>query len=167
MSPHAALQLFLLRHADAGDPGAWRGDDDDRPLSSKGERQAERLGAFLAGLSFRTDALVSSPKVRARRTAEIVGEAIGVGVRLDDRLGWALDPATVDAIVADAGGPRRVVLTGHDPDFSHLLASLSGAEDLSMKKGAFARLDVTGRVADRQAVLRWLVPPDLLDPDRG
>jgi phosphohistidine phosphatase SixA len=69
--------------------------------------------------------------------------------------------------VADAGGPRRVVLTGHDPDFSHLLASLSGAEDLSMKKGAFARLDVTGRVADRRAVLRWLVPPDLLDPDRG
>lgn len=167
MSPKADLQLYLLRHADAGDPEAWRGDDADRPLSDKGERQAERLGAFLADVGFRTDAIVSSPKVRARRTAEIVGEAIGSGVRLDPRLGSGIDPRAVDAIVADAGASRRIVLAGHDPDFSELLAWLSGSDDLSMKKGAFARVDVTGRVADGRAVLRWLVPPDLLDPDRG
>jgi hypothetical protein len=47
------------------------------------------------------------------------------------------------------------------------MASLSGDEDLSMERGAVARNDVSGRVADRRAVLRWLVPPDLLDPDRG
>jgi phosphohistidine phosphatase len=160
------LELYLLRHADAGDPAAWRGDDDDRPLSEKGELQAERLGAFLAGLGFRADALISSPKARARRTAEIVGEAIGAGVRLDDRLGGGVGPETVDAIVAEAGGPSRVVLAGHDPDFSQLLSWLSGADGLSMKKGAFARLDIRGRVADGRGTLRWLVPPDLLDPDR-
>ena len=167
MSPHADLQLFLLRHADAGDPAAWRGDDDERPLSEKGERQAERLGAFLAGIGFRPDALVSSPKVRARRTAELVGEAIGAGVRLDERLGAGVGPTTVDAIVTDLGGPRRVVIVGHDPDLSHLLTWLSGADALAMKKGAFARIDVTGAVAGGRATLRWLVPPDLLDPHRG
>jgi hypothetical protein len=35
-----------------------------------------------------------------------------------------------------------------------------------MKKGAFARIDVRGRVADGRGALRWLVPPDLLDRDR-
>jgi phosphohistidine phosphatase len=166
VSPKADLELYLLRHADAGDPEAWRGDDADRPLSEKGELQAERLGAFLAGLGFRADVILASPKVRARRTAEVVGAAIGLGVRLEPRLAGGFDAATVDAIVAAAGGPRRLVLTGHDPDFSELLAWLTGGSGLTMKKGAFARIDVRGSVADGRAALRWLIPPDLLDPDR-
>jgi len=165
VSPSADLQLFLLRHADAGDPEAWRGDDADRPLSAKGEAQAERLGAFLAGIGFTTDAVISSPKVRARRTAEIVAAAIGATVRLDERLGRGFDASVVDAILRDAGHPRRPVLAGHDPDFSELLSSLVGTE-LELKKGAFARVDVRGRVADGRGALRWLVSPDLLDRDR-
>lgn len=162
----ADLQLFLLRHADAGDPEAWRGDDAARPLSEKGELQAERLGSFLAELGYRPDAVVSSPKVRARRTAEIVCGAIGVKVRLDERLGGAFGPAEVDAIAADAGLPRRLMLVGHDPDFSELLAELSRADGVTMKKGAFARIDVRGTVADGRGTLRWLVPPDLLERAR-
>lgn len=166
MSPASDLHLFLLRHADAGDPAAWRGDDADRPLSEKGELQAERLGSFLAEIGFRTDALISSPKLRARRTAEIVGAAIGSAVRLDDRLAGGFDASTVDAILADADHPKRPVLAGHDPDFSELLAWLAGAHNLTMKKGAFARVDVKGPVAGGRATLHWLVPPDLLDRDR-
>ena len=85
------LQLYFLRHADAGDPEGWTGDDAARPLSAKGERQAERLGAVpRAGSASEPDAIISSPKVRARRTAEIVGGRSGVGVRLEDRLGRRL-----------------------------------------------------------------------------
>lgn len=158
-------QLHLLRHADAGDPMAWRGDDDARPLSELGIRQAERLGTFLAEIGFRPDAVISSPKVRARQTADIVATAIGAGVRSDDRLGAGVGPEVVDAVLADAGHPERPVLVGHDPDFSHLLAWLGGADGVTMKKGAFARIDVKGRVADGRGALRWLVPPDLLEPD--
>jgi phosphohistidine phosphatase len=160
------LQLFLLRHADAGDPEAWAGDDAARPLSEKGELQAERLGAFLAEIGFQPDAIVSSPKVRAHRTAEIVGAAIGVGVRIDDRLATGFEPAAVDAILADAGGPARPVLVGHDPDFSQVLGWLANADGVTMKKGAFARVDVRGAVADGRGTLRWLIPPDLLDRSR-
>jgi phosphohistidine phosphatase SixA len=160
------LQLCLLRHADAGDPDAWSGDDDERPLSEKGELQSERLGSFLAEVGFRPDVIVSSPKARARRTAEIVGAALGVGVRLDDRLGAGLDPAAVDAVLADADDPRRPVLVGHDPDFSEILGWLANADGLTMKKGAFARVDVRGAVAGGRGTLRWLVPPDLLDRER-
>lgn len=169
MSPtdRATLHLHLLRHADAGDPEAWRGDDAARPLSAKGEAQAERLAAFLSVAGFRPDAIVSSPKVRARRTAEIVADALGLSVRLDDRLAGGFDPGTVDAILSDAGDPARPVLVGHDPDFSSLLGWLAGTDALTMKKGAFARLDVRGPIADGRGTLRWFVPPDLLDPERG
>jgi phosphohistidine phosphatase len=161
-----ALQLYLLRHADAGDAEGWAGDDASRPLSEKGERQSERLGSFLADVGFRPDAIVSSPKVRALRTAEIVGEAIGVGVRSDERLAGGFDPATLDAITADARGPQRIMVVGHDPDFSEILAWLTQADGVTMKKGALARVDVRGAIADGRGTLRWLVPPDLLDPER-
>ena len=161
-----SIQLYLLRHADAGDPEAWSGPDDERPLSSKGEAQAERLATFLHGVRLAVDAVISSPKVRARRTAEIVADGLGAKVRIDDRLGGGVRPSTVDEILRDAGGPTRAMIVGHDPDFSELLATLTGARELSMKKGALARVDLRGPVADRRGTLRWLVPPDLLDRER-
>lgn len=163
----ATTELYLLRHAHAGDPEGWTGDDAARPLSAKGEGQSERLGSFLAGVNFRPDAIVSSPKIRARQTAEIVAGHLGVEVRLDDRLAGGFDATTVDAILADLGQPVRPVLVGHDPDFSELLGWLARAGGLTMKKGALARVDVAGPVASGQGTLRWLVPPDLLEGRRG
>jgi phosphohistidine phosphatase len=161
-------QLYLLRHADAGDPDTWTRDDAARPLSAKGREQAERLATFLHGVRLTVDAVISSPKVRARETAEIVADGLGHAgkVRIDDRLAGGVRPATVDEIVRDAGSPQRVVIVGHDPDFSELLSSLAGASDLTMKKGAMARVDVRGRIAEADGTLRWLVPPELLDRDR-
>ena len=157
-----SVQLHLLRHAHAGDPARWSGPDEARPLSAKGEDQAERLGRLLASAGFRPDAIVSSPKIRAARTAEIVGRALGVEVRLDERLGGPLDLVTIEAILFDLDEPERPVLVGHDPDFSELAASLSGAPTLAMRKGAFARIDASRPLEPGAGTLRWLVAPDLL-----
>jgi len=156
------MQLGLLRHAHAGDPGAWDRPDDLRPLSDKGRQQAERLGRVLAAAGFVPDAVLTSPRVRAHETAEMVADRLGVPVRIDPRLGSSLDLATVEAILDDAGGPVRPVLVGHDPDFSDLLALLTGSPGLRMRKGAFALLDVERPLSPGSAQLRWLVPPDLL-----
>ena len=159
-----ATELYLLRHAHAGDPSAWDGPDADRPLSDKGEGQSERLGAFLAGIGFRPDAVITSPKVRAARTAEIVAGHLGVGVAVDERLAGSLGLEAVEAILRDAGDPRRAVLVGHDPDFTDLVSELCGSREIPMRKGALARIDVERPVAAGRGVLRWLVPPDLLKP---
>ena len=156
------MQLGLLRHAHAGDPGAWDRPDDLRPLSDKGRQQAERLGRVLAAAGFVPDAVLTSPRVRARETAEMVADRLGVPVRIDARLGGFVDLATVEAILDDAGGPARPVLVGHDPDFGDLLTLLTGSSGLRMRKGAFALLDVERPLTPGSAELRWLVPPDLL-----
>ena len=158
-------ELYLLRHADAGDPETWKGDDADRPLSGKGEKQAERLGAFLAGTAFRADVILTSPKVRALKTAEIVAGHLGSSAKVDDRLAGGLDADAVESILRDAGDPEQVVLTGHDPDFTELLQSLT-ASSVEMKKGAIARIDIDRPLADGKGRLMWLVPPDLLKPAR-
>jgi len=159
------IELHLLRHADAGDPMAWKGSDAARPLSGKGEKQAERLGRFLKEVGFRPDAIITSPRVRAAGTAEVVARHLGVPVATDDRLAGAVDLAAVEAILRHAGNPSRPVLVGHDPDFSDLLEGLTGLSGLTMKKGAFVRID-TERLEPASGTLRWLIPPDLLKPDR-
>jgi phosphohistidine phosphatase len=159
-------ELHLLRHAHAGDPLAWDGPDDRRPLSNRGEKQADRLGRFLATMGFLPDAIITSPKARAAQTAEIVGQRLGVAVGVDERLGGQLGIDDLEGVLRDAGDPERPVVVGHDPDFTELLAILCGASGVTMQKGALARIDVRRPLEPGGGTLRWLVPPDLLRPDR-
>src|SRR4051794_31757184 len=157
-----SVQLYLVRHADAGDPGEWSGDDAQRPLSGKGRGQASRLGQFLAGVGVTPDVIVSSPKVRAKETAELVAASLGLEVALDDRLAGGANLDAVEQLLADRGDPVRPMIVGHDPDFSDIVAELCQTEAAPMRKGAFARIDVERPLRPGGGVLRWLVPPDLI-----
>ena len=158
----AEVQLHLLRHAHAGDPLKWHGPDESRPLSEKGRLQAERLGRFLAGARFQPDVILSSPKLRALETARLVAAPLGLSVAVDEALAGMLDVEALEAILAAAGDPRRPLLVGHDPDFSQLAATLTGAPDLLVRKGALVRIDLERPIEPGTGILRWLVPPDLL-----
>jgi phosphohistidine phosphatase SixA len=160
------MLLHLVRHAHAGDPEAWDGPDAARPLSEKGRSQAERLGRFLADISFQTDAILTSPKLRAAQTAQIVAGHLGVVVADDERLAGSLDLETLDALLTDAQDPERPVIVGHDPDFSELLALLCDTERAPMRKGALARIEVDRPLRPGGGTLRWLIPPDALRPER-
>jgi phosphohistidine phosphatase len=155
------IHLSLLRHADAGDPMGWRGNDADRPLSSKGHLQVERLADHLAGARFGADLVLTSPKVRAHETAEPIANRLGAKLVVDDRLGAGFDVEDVEAMLRAHGDPKDVVLIGHDPDFSELLSTLVGV-DLPMKKAALARLEPDRPLSAGDARLQWLLPPDAL-----
>jgi phosphohistidine phosphatase len=157
------FSLFLLRHAHAGNPDSWTGDDAARPLSDRGKDQARRLGKLLAQRGVVPDTILSSPKVRARQTANIVGDALGVGVTSDDRLAESFDLDSLAELMAGVGS-GSLMIVGHDPDFSEMLATLVGATDMPMRKGAIARIDLAVPIGPGCGVLRWLLPPELL-PD--
>lgn len=161
MNGSADLELYLLRHAHAGTPSEWSGDDAKRPLSPKGRRQAERLGQFLAQRGILPDSIVASPKLRAKQTAELVADALGIAVSIDERLAGPLDVDDIEAITDGAGG-TSILLVGHDPDFSDLAAALCGAGYMPLKKGAIARIDASLPLQPGSGILRWLLPPDLL-----
>lgn len=159
------IALYLLRHAHAGDPARWDGDDAARPLSEKGRRQARDLGGLLAEIDEAPDLFITSPRVRAVQTAEIVARALRnrVKVVVDDRLGGALDPALVTEILLAAGPALRPCLVGHDPDFSELLGEFVGTSPIPMKKGSLARVDFAeSEVAPGRGILRYLVPPEVV-----
>lgn len=157
------LTLYLLRHADAGDPMAWTTDDAERPLSKKGRRQAKRLAGHLKDLDVRPDSILTSPKVRASATAKIVGRAVRRKPVVDDRLTIDFGSAALAALVAGlAPDTGSVMLVGHDPDFSDAASWLVGAP-IPMRKGALAVIDLADREAGAgRGSLRWLLPPDAI-----
>jgi phosphohistidine phosphatase len=159
--PPNAVRLHLLRHAHAGDALEWQGDDDLRPLTSRGRKQAERLGRFMCEHGIRPDVIVSSPLVRALQTAEIVAAELGMTVRRDARLASDFGKGDLWALL-DELGAREPLLVGHEPDLSALLSYLTDSPGLPMKKGTLATVDLETRLADGDGVLRWLLPPDLL-----
>ncbi len=125
--------IWLLRHGDAED-GAGK-PDSERELSSKGERQARDAGRALKALGVEPDACLSSPKARARRTAELACAPHGLSPEVDERLaGGGFDPFEL------AAGRGQVLLVGHEPDLSRALALATGSR-VKFKKGALAACD--------------------------
>jgi len=76
--------IYLVRHAKAGERRLWTGDDVERPLSKRGWRQSEAIGARLAKKGAR--ALYSSEYVRCMQTLEPLGRLIGAQVAVEPRL---------------------------------------------------------------------------------
>jgi len=95
--------LHLLRHGAAGSRTEWVGDDRLRPLSPKGARQADDVGAAFAGAGI--ERILSSPYRRCRETVEPLADRIGVGIEEVEALaeGAPLEAAlALVALVADS-----------------------------------------------------------------
>jgi phosphohistidine phosphatase len=127
-----APMIWLLRHAHAesGSPDA------ERPLSAKGERQARAVGLALAVLGVELDACLSSPRVRARDTARLVCEPLGIEP-LEER---ALRGGPFDPVEVATGHGESVLLIGHDPDLSMAVHDTTGAQ-VRMPKAGLAAID--------------------------
>ena len=112
--------MYLVRHAEAesGTP------DELRRLTQHGVKQAEDLGRKFASRGIRPDAIVSSPLVRARQTAEAIAAAVGGATETDERLAPGARVDELRAVVEGRGD--TVVVIGHQPDCGQIAASVSG-----------------------------------------
>lgn len=157
------MNLYIIRHADAGNPKQWRGDDADRPLSELGHRQARALGEAFRNHQLPLDAVVSSPAVRTRETAEdfLDGwpntpplhfhDLLAPGEMRRRKLGKAL--AALDA--------ENVAIVGHDPDLPAFLGWLIGIDpgNIYLEKGAAALVHFDDSLEKGDGQLMWTVSP--------
>ena len=145
-----SIQVWFLRHGEAvaHDAGA----DFDRELTPRGERQSVAAGRGLRRSGVEFSACYTSPRVRARATAELACEALGVGVEVAESLsgGFAVDDL-VDLLHAHADGDR-ILLAGHEPDFSQVVHDLTGAR-VDFKKGGVAAVRLENPNAGELIVL--------------
>jgi phosphohistidine phosphatase len=154
------LRLYFLRHGKAWSRADWREDDDLRPLTDAGEALVRAEGRAMKAMGLAPDVIATSPLARARRTAEIVAEELGMSGRLveDTRLAHGFDARRLAEIVVRHADAASLMLVGHEPGLSATVAELTGGGRVDFKKGGLARVDVKGSQLD-DGILAWLLTP--------
>jgi phosphohistidine phosphatase len=160
------MKLYFLRHGVAYEREEWQGENDElRPLTDEGVEDMKREARTLRDMGLKLDTVVTSPLVRARQTAKIVAKKLEMDVQEDTLLKPGFDVEALGALLARHSSARRLMLVGHEPDFSRTIAQLIGGGMVDMAKGGLARVDTDDDAADNRLLrgsLIWLLTPKLL-----
>lgn len=159
------MELYIVRHADAipqGDPSF--ADDAARPLTPRGLEQARAVAEVLVRKGVPLGAVVTSPLLRAKQTAEEIVRS------------WPSSPPALHVCDQLAPGSRRrklaraleefgaqaVAAVGHEPDLSQFTAWLMGSKKAKIKlaKAGIACLRSDNGLGKGTCSLTGLVAPE-------
>lgn len=151
------MDLILWRHAEAQEAGEGQ-DDLARALTSKGEKQALRVGGWLDRTLPDAAKVLSSPARRCEQTALALGRKYKVRMELQ--------PGTTVAQILEAAqwpvARQPVVIVGHQPELGDVLAQLLGMNgSCPIRKGAAWWLRTRERAGDDQTIVVAVQSPDL------
>ncbi len=152
------MRLYFLRHGLAED---FAGSDYSRALTDRGQRRVAISAEVMQRLKIQPARIFSSPRLRARQTAEIVAATLKRPLDLAEAVDFGFDLSDIRALTKDLPGDAEVMFVGHNPDMSLLVHKLTGV-NVSMKKGGLARVDLLSKRA-RQGELVWLIAPKVFD----
>lgn len=120
-------KLILMRHAKS-DWSTNAASDFDRPLASRGRKDAPRMGRWLHENIPVPDKFISSPAQRTRETALCVAEAIGFpgeDIVWEHRVYDGSLHDLLDVIDAHAADANILLLVAHNPGLDSLLEYLT------------------------------------------
>ncbi|MFC5438239.1 SixA phosphatase family protein [Rhodanobacter umsongensis] len=149
-------ELILLRHAEAV-PIETTGDDQQRPLSARGEQEAQAAGLWLAAHGVRPERVLCSATRRTDETSRLALAAIDAAP-VPLMLGEIYDasPGELLALLDQHDDAGTVMLVGHNPGIERLVALLvEGRSDefRGMPLGALAVLHLNGSLEPGNARL--------------
>lgn len=161
------MDLYFLRHGKAFKRSPKFRPDSIRPLTPEGEELMHDVAAGIKRLELDFDLILTSPYIRAAKTAEIFHEVIKEGkLQVTKSLISEADPLEViHEIEQKYSKQESIVLVGHEPHMSHLMSVLlSGDQTMSidLKKSGFAKLCIDDLTPGKCACLKWLMTPSQL-----
>ena len=154
------MNLYLMRHADAGVPRENPKLDAKRGLVKEGKEQCMLMARMLGTLKVQVDVIVASPLKRAQQTAQFVGTELGYEAKVEVSAALAPDAdyAIFQKLIAKYADREGVLLVGHNPNLFKFLGRIitgNGGAGVRMRKGSVARIDM-----DRHPpLLQWLIDP--------
>lgn len=156
------MKLYLVQHADAKSKDV----DETRPLSDKGQTDAQNMAAFLKGANITVDEIVHSGKLRAEQTAEALAAGVWQG-KMPSKLDGIKPNDSTDHLcntVMAAGGDLMVV--GHMPFVARAASRcLTGSESailMRFEPGAVACFERQDEGGEYHWSLEWFVKPSML-----
>ncbi len=153
------MDLIFWRHAEAFD--AVDGQEDLlRELTTKGEKQAAKMGHWLDRQLPEGVRVMCSPATRAEQTARSLGRKYKLKSEL-------LPDATAVELLEAVGWPHSkmsVVVVGHQPVIGHCIAYLLSipVSELPVRKGAVWWLRSRVREGAPQTVVVTVQTPELI-----
>ncbi|MDG6915010.1 MAG: phosphohistidine phosphatase SixA [Nitrososphaerota archaeon] len=161
------MELFILRHAEAGKALRARSRDAERSLTEKGKEELEEVARALSGLKMKPDYIVSSPLNRSKETAEAVAKALKARDRVQvwDELKPEGSRQAFFGRLSQLKPESNVLCVGHEPYLTQAVNELmghSGAPRLVLRRCGLARVSITAFLPKTEGELRWLLTPRLL-----
>ncbi len=151
-------KLYVVRHADAGHRSGRTEPDEARPLSDRGQRQADGLRDQLDDPAITR--LVASPYVRCVQTLVPLGDLLGIVVELDERLAEGQGALGALALAAELRDTTAAVCSHGDVIPDLLEALLAGGTKLKGElKWQKASTWVLSWDGDHLAKGKYLPPP--------
>jgi len=163
------VEIWLLRHAKA-EEGQPATPDEERALTPGAREKMRSAAREIARLEPKLDAILTSPLLRARQTAEPVARALSLegAVFETDALSPDADPKDILREI-EKRRLGRVLAVGHMPHLGKLLGYLlTGRSNtlVEIKKGALARVEFEGETPKPPGTLTLLLTSKAL-ADRG
>jgi phosphohistidine phosphatase len=155
------MRLILVRQGIAAPLGGTLTHDEDRPLTLQGARRFSQVAAALVRIAPRPRAILTSPLLRARQTADLAAKAWR---DLQPEIVPALATGNYRSILLVLSGfedEDTVVLVGHENWMSELTARLldsKSARGFRYRKGGVALIELGLDQPSRGALL-WFIPP--------
>ena len=150
--------IFILRHGKAEDlTESETKTDFDRKLTEDGKTKTKKLSLFFNKLEENIDLVLSSPYIRAKETAEIFVSNLDPKpeLKIVDFLSSGVSSKEISKGLADYFSHNKILIVGHAPDLEIFLGRLIGAENIMLKKGALAKVSLSG--INLSGDLEWLV----------
>jgi phosphohistidine phosphatase len=154
------MDLLLWRHAEALDASEDQPEDMLRPLSPRGNKQAQRMAKWLDQHLPEGVRILSSPALRCESTV--------AALRRKYKLCPELAPdGDAQAVIDLAQWPEArtpVLIVGHQPTLGLVAAQLLGmqAHGLSVRKGSVWWLSNRIRLDSHSTVLHCVQSPDMI-----
>jgi phosphohistidine phosphatase len=155
------MNVYFLRHANAGESLPNPKQDEKRPLDELGIAQSQRMGRVLATMDAKPDAIISSPLTRATQTAALVAKELGFekSVLLEDSLRPDGEFKDFRDLLRRHAKQKAIMVVGHNPTLSEFLSLLVSDEAINstveLKKGAVAKVEIKRR----RPLLQWMLTP--------
>jgi phosphohistidine phosphatase len=160
------MDLFVLRHGEAGKTIPSGSSDSKRPLTVAGEKEIVIISKALRKMGVRLDVILTSPLKRARQTADIVAKEFKAQNKL--RQVRELAPEGNKSILYQSLTSFKegtsLLLVGHNPYLSELVSEVvtnDSSVRLDLKKGGIVRIRIIAAAPKLKGELRWLLTPRL------
>lgn len=159
------MWIHLLRHGIAFDREDPRcPPDPQRPLTDKGVARTRAVATGLRRIGLEIDAILTSPYLRARQTADIIHDALAPEVPLKQVSSLVPDgdPATMLKTIA-ARKFDAPLCVGHSPSLDALVSYVVGCDGpvVRLKKAGLCSLFIE-RAARGGGRLHAALPPGML-----